>query len=75
MPNVLVLSGIVLLFIAIILIIFGTISRGEIKWAVGGFIGPIPFGFGNDPRLLWAVILISVMLLLIFILPLFKQLI
>jgi len=35
------------------------------KIAVGGFIGPIPFGFGNDKNLVWFVTIISLVLFLL----------
>jgi len=63
----LILIGFVLLFIAIVLIVIGFISSSkETKFGFGGFIGPIPFGFANDQRMLWLVIIISVVLLFLF---------
>ena len=38
------------------------------KVAVGGFIGPIPFGFGNDKNLVWFVAILSAVLFLIWLL-------
>jgi len=72
MAENLVFIGFVLLFVAIILIIIGGSSgKGDIKFGIGGFIGPIPFGFANDSRMLWAVAIISVILLIIFIIGFF----
>ncbi|MBI2650289.1 DUF131 domain-containing protein [Candidatus Woesearchaeota archaeon] len=34
------------------------------KVAVGGFIGPIPFGFGNDKNMVWFVAMLSLVLFL-----------
>ena len=64
------LLGFVLLIIAIFVIIIGAIMSGgeKIKFAFGGFIGPLPFGFANDPKMLWVVIVISAVILLFFIL-------
>ncbi len=74
MSENLILVGFALLFVAIILIIVGVSSgKTEAKFGFGGFFGPIPFGFANDPRMLWLVILISAVLLLLFILPWIKQ--
>ena len=51
--------GIGLIFLGIFLVIissFLSAEKGESKVAVGGIIGFIPFGFGNDKRLVWFVI-------------------
>ncbi len=68
--NNLVIAGMLLLFVGAILVIIGLSAggRGETKVAVGGFIGPVPFGFANDPRLLILVIGISAVILSFFIL-------
>lgn len=68
MAQELVTIGFILLFVAIALIIIGAATGGktDTKYAVGGFIGPIPFGFGNDPKIVWAVLIISVVLLVLF---------
>ncbi len=66
--------GFVLILIGILIIIIGSISgKPDVKFGFGGFIGPIPFGFANDPRMLWIVIGISAVILLLFILPFLKQ--
>ncbi len=41
-------------------------GNGNAKVAIGGFIGPIPFGFANDPRMLKVVIAISVAIFALF---------
>ncbi len=41
-------------------------GSGNAKVAIGGFIGPIPFGFANDPRMLKVVIAISVAIFALF---------
>lgn len=66
-----------LLFIGIILIFIGIgvvfaagvlgASQGSTKVAVGGFIGPIPFGFGNSPQMVRLAILLSLVGLVVFI--------
>jgi uncharacterized membrane protein len=51
--------GIAVVFLGIVLIIIGSFAKpsdGKAKVAVGGFIGPIPFGFANDKRMLWFVL-------------------
>ncbi len=61
--------GFVVVLIGFILIIAGAILSGgtkSTKVAVGGFIGPIPFGFANDPRMLKIVIAITAAFFIIF---------
>jgi uncharacterized membrane protein len=70
----LVLLGFVLLVIAVALIVAGSaLSTKEARFAVGGFIGPIPFGWASDPRMLWFLIVLLLVLALLFILPGLKQ--
>lgn len=68
MAQELVTLGIILLFVAIILIFAGSITSGksDVKFGFGGFIGPIPFGFANDPRMLWIILVIMGALLAFF---------
>ncbi len=75
MSESLILLGTVLLLVGFILVIAGFGSKGEAKFGFGGFIGPIPFGFANDPKMLWVVMAISAGLILLFILPFIKQII
>ena len=70
MENVAVL-GFVLLFIAIILIMIGMGSRGDTKVAVGGFIGPIPFGWANEPKMLWGILILTAVIAIVFMLTRF----
>ena len=42
---------------------FSKDTTSKTKVAIGGFIGPIPFGFGNDKNLLLLVILLSIALI------------
>lgn len=67
----LVLIGIIVVFIGIFLIILGSLleaSEGKTKFAVGGFIGPIPFGFASEKGMLYLVIAISLVLFVLFVL-------
>ena len=60
--------GIVIIFIGFIVVFFGILKGAKTssaKVAVGGFIGPIPFGFGNDKNLIWFVTILSVVLFLL----------
>lgn len=61
--------GIVIIFIGFIIVFFGMLkgakeASAKTKVAVGGFIGPIPFGFGNDKNLVWFVTILSLALFL-----------
>ncbi|MBI2653198.1 DUF131 domain-containing protein [Candidatus Woesearchaeota archaeon] len=64
--------GILLIFIGFIIVFIGTFllaakqtsTSSKTKVAVGGFIGPIPFGFGNDKNFVWFITLLSLVLFL-----------
>ena len=61
--------GILLIIIGFAAVFFGLLkgakeSASSTKVAIGGFIGPIPFGFGNDKNLVWFVAILSLVLLL-----------
>lgn len=60
--------GVLLMIIGLIIVFFGIFmsakETGKAKVAVGGFIGPIPFGFGNDKTLLWFVTILSLVVFL-----------
>ncbi len=61
--------GIVVIFTGMLLTIIGILLSAKtenVKVAVGGFIGPIPFGFANDTKLL--VLLIIALFLFVIIL-------
>ena len=62
--------GILLIVIGSIMVFLGVFkgskeSASGAKVAVGGFIGPIPFGFGNDKNLVWFVTILSIVLFLL----------
>ena len=66
--SLLVQFGIVLIFIGFIVIFVGLSqnSSSNTKVAVGGFIGFIPFGFGNDKNMVYFSVIVSVALFLLF---------
>jgi len=65
--------GFALIIIGIVLIIAASLSgQKDTKVAVGGVIGIIPFGFGNDPQLVKIAIIISAVLAIIFIVLMIK---
>ncbi len=71
MEEVLVKLGIILILAGFFAVLLGVLlaARSEnVKFAFGGFIGPVPFGFANDPRMLALVIFISLFVLLFFVL-------
>jgi len=68
-----VLSGFALVFLGVLVIIAGSImaassQKSDVKFAVGGFLGFIPFGFANDRRLLFFVLAVSLVFFLLFVL-------
>jgi len=67
----LVAIGIIVIVIGIMLIIIGSISmiksKGKTEWAIGGFIGPIPFGWASREDLLKFIIFVSIVFLFVFI--------
>lgn len=57
-----IIIGFVVVFLGVI---FGSKeSNSKTKVAVGGFIGFIPFGFGNDKNLMWFSAILSLVLIL-----------
>ena len=68
--NQLISLGILLIISGFVVVFFGLLigskeSTSNTKVAVGGFIGPIPFGVGNDKNLVWMVAILSVVLFLL----------
>lgn len=66
--------GILFLFAGMILIIAGTFAGAKhgttdtkTKVAIGGFIGPIPFGFANDKRVMYVVVGMMVALIVFYV--------
>ena len=57
--------GFALIFIGLLLIMAGSINKGDVHWGIGGFIGPIPFGFANSRNALYTVAAISVIAFLV----------
>lgn len=64
----LIYVGIILMVIAVGLIFVGSLGaqKSESKFAVGGFIGPFPFGFGNSPKMVWLAIGLSIIMMIVF---------
>ena len=81
-PVNLISLGVVILIVGCIIVFLGMMLQSQqsqnekhtkgsnVKVAVGGFFGPIPFGFGNDKTLMYVVMAVSVFFMLMwFILP------
>ena len=69
--------GILLIFIGFVIVFIGSFmsskdTNSKTKVAAGGFIGPIPFGFGNDKNMVWFVTIISLVLFLFWLLFSFR---
>jgi uncharacterized membrane protein len=63
--------GLLVIFIGMALVIIGALSSakdGNTKLAVGGFIGFIPFGFANDRRMFWALLIVMAFFLIFWVL-------
>ncbi|MBI4176058.1 MAG: DUF131 domain-containing protein [Candidatus Aenigmarchaeota archaeon] len=64
MSDFLVPAGITVVLLGIMLIVIGTLASGQksesnVHFGVGGFIGPIPFGFANSREMLYVTIAVS----------------
>ena len=65
--------GILLMIIGFVIVFLGVLkgskeTTSKTKVAVGGFIGFIPFGFGNDKNLVWFVAILSLVLFVVWVL-------
>ncbi|MBI2655174.1 DUF131 domain-containing protein [Candidatus Woesearchaeota archaeon] len=58
---ILILAGFIMVFIGML----QAAKESKTKVAVGGFIGFIPFGFGNDKDMVWFVTVLSAVLFII----------
>jgi len=69
-----VLIGTILLLIAILLIVIGSIKSIKTKTeiAAGGFIGPIPFGFFSSKRMFYIFIVFLIFLFILNIIMRYK---
>lgn len=72
METNLVTLGILLIFIGFVLLFTGSMGKGDTKVGVGGFIGPIPFGWANDPEMMKFVIAITIIAAAIYFLLFFR---
>lgn len=72
MPELnLAMIGFVIILIGFALIFVSAFSGKDAKVAVGGFIGPVPFGWANDPKLFpWIMILTAIIAIVFLIITL-----
>ena len=66
--------GIILIVIGFIAVVIGSLSASkDSKVAFGGFIGFVPFGFGNDKKMVLFVIAISAVIMIVMLFLNFKS--
>ncbi|OYT35409.1 MAG: hypothetical protein B6U87_00330 [Candidatus Aenigmarchaeota archaeon ex4484_52] len=61
-----IIFGFILIFSGILLIINSISAKANAKFAFGGFLGPIPFGFANNPELLKIIIILCLIGFIVF---------
>ena len=69
--------GMIIIFVGILVIILSSFANPKstnTKWAIGGFFGFIPFGFGNDKGMLYVVVALMVLMLISYFLFYFLRL-
>ena len=71
MSQHLITIGIVLIFIGFSLVFIGSLlssqkSGSKVEWGVGGFIGPIPFGFASSKNMFYITMALIITLFVIF---------
>ena len=56
------------LFLGIFITIIASLTSkyGKVEYGFGGFIGPIPFGFGSSQRTVYIIIGMSLVILILF---------
>jgi len=69
--------GVIMILIGFVIVFLGTFmaakeTTSKTKVAVGGFIGPIPFGFGNDKNFVWFVTILFLVVFVLWIVFSFK---
>ncbi|MBI4163098.1 MAG: DUF131 domain-containing protein [Candidatus Aenigmarchaeota archaeon] len=64
--------GFLLIIIGIVVLMIGAAKQGNAKIAVGGFIGPIPFGWANDSEMMKYIIIMAVIVTILFVIFLLR---
>ena len=66
MNHTIVFAGIVLILIGMLVVVIGSFmgkpANTRAEWGIGGFIGPIPFGFASNKGMLYIVMGILILL-------------
>ena len=62
--------GTALILIGFLIVVIGSLfgKDANVKVGVGGFIGPVPFGWANDPKMLPWIIALTAIAAIIFVL-------
>jgi len=72
MEEQLILLGLILIVIGIVIVFVGSVLTAsksknvKVDWGVGGFIGPIPFGFGSNQKIVYLIAIISLIIFILF---------
>ena len=73
MPEInLVAVGIIMVFLGIAVILIAASSNKDVKVGFGGFIGPFPFGWANEPQMLKWIMAITAVIAIVFIIFMLK---
>lgn len=64
--------GIILVFLGIAIILIASSGSKDVKVGFGGFIGPFPFGWANDPAMLKWIMAITAVIAIVFIVFMLK---
>ncbi|RLJ09584.1 MAG: TIGR00304 family protein [Candidatus Aenigmatarchaeota archaeon] len=70
MDERIIILGVLVIFIGMFLIIAGSLvgKQGRVEWGIGGFIGPIPFGFATNKNMLYGIVAVSLIMLAVYLL-------
>jgi uncharacterized protein (TIGR00304 family) len=74
MEEQLIPLGFIVIVIGIVIVFIGSVLTAsksknvKVDWGVGGFIGPIPFGFGSNQKIVYLIAIISLIIFVLFIL-------
>ena len=60
----LIIAGMLLVVVGFVLLAAG--KKAETRFAVGGFIGPVPFGFASDKEMLYIAIALTLFIAVFF---------
>ncbi len=58
--------GLALIIIGFLIVVISSLSGKDVKVGFGGFVGPIPFGWANDPETGKWIIVITAIVAIVF---------